>query len=172
MRIEIHHASVSDQNIINENQNCFQTISNSVEPHDRPPRASEAASGSRLPSPFRPLAVAPGHRGCSRRNDYANPSELAACNLGTVRVHVPSKVTQNQTRHLLNLDHITTRTVQYCIILRVCQNLGTKLHQLPRSHRMHWSYWDAQELLKNTQNSGTDPAESNPAPTYPRHRPV
>ena len=33
-------------------------------------------------------------------------------------------------------------------------------------------YRDAQELLKNTQNSGTDPAESNPAPTYPRHRPV
>ena len=24
---------------------------------------------------------------------------------------------------------------------------------------MHWSYWNAQELPKNTQNSGTDPAE-------------
>ena len=36
-----------------------------------------------------------------------------------------------------------------------------KQSELPRSHRMHWSYWDAQELLKNTQNSGTDPAESN-----------
>ena len=34
-----------------------------------------------------------------------------------------------------------------------------KQSELPRSHRMHWSYWDAQELLKNTQNSGTDPAE-------------
>ena len=49
-----------------------------------------------------------------------------------------------------------------------CEPTGATLNP----HRMHWSYWDAQELLKNTQNSGTDPAESNPAPTYPRHRPV